>query len=146
MSLWDFGRKFMNAIPIQGAFTSALWGDPSQEGVQDAYGKAQEEQAKQRAYMMDAQMNAMNQSALAFGPRNMMLGEMMGKGPGQNALDLTPMLQNPMSLPQQQDIRQQAFGGAAPPSAPPPMAPPGTYNQVGGAFSGTGPQNPYRRQ
>ncbi len=110
MGFFDFGRKFINGLPIVGGITSNLWGDPSQEGVQDAYQKAQEEQAKQRAYMMDARMNAMGLGMQAFGPRNEMLGEMMGKGPGQNAMDLNKMAINPMSSAQQQDIRNAAFG------------------------------------
>jgi hypothetical protein len=141
MGFFDFGRKFINSLPIAGGITTSLWGDPSQEGVQDAYKHAQEEQAKQRSYMMDARMNAMNQGALAFGPRNQMLGQMMGQqGP---LMDLGPMMQNPMSAAQQNDIRTQAFG-----SAPPTNAPPGYGGQptaAGGAFTGTGPQNPYRR-
>ena len=133
MSFWDFGRRFVNSLPGVGGITSSLWGDPSQEAVQDAYAKAQEEQAKNRSFNMDARMNAMNQAALAFGPRNQMLGQMMGQqGP---LMDLNPMLQNPMSQAQQNDIRQQAFGSA------PPM----DGRQVGGAFTGVGPQNPYRR-
>ncbi len=111
MGLWDFGRKFLNSIPIQGGITSALWGDPTQEAVQDAYGSAQGEMAKNRAYMMDARMNAMNQGALAFGPRNQMLGQMMGQtGPNAQAMDLAPMLKNPMPQAMQNDIRRQAFG------------------------------------
>jgi hypothetical protein len=129
MGLFDFGRKFINSLPIVGGITSNIWGDPSQEAVQKAFGQSREEQEKMRAYMMDARMNAMNQGALAFGPRNQMLGEMMGKGPGQNAMDLNPMLQNPMTMAQQNDIRTAAFGNA-PPQQPPPMA---------------SPQSPYRR-
>jgi|KBSSwiStaDraftv2_1062776.scaffolds.fasta_scaffold255977_2 hypothetical protein len=133
MSFWDFGRRFVNGLPVVGGITSNLWGDPSQEAVQDAYGQAREEMAKNRSYNMDARMNAMNQAALAFGPRNQMLGQMMGQqGP---LMDLTPMLQNPMSQAQQNDIRTQAFGSA----------PPSDGRAVGGAFSGVGPQNPYRR-
>ena len=149
MGVLDWGRSFVNKIPVAGGLASSLWGDPGQEGVQEAMAKAEEEKKKQRAYMMDARMNAMNQGALAFGPRNQMLGEMMGKGPGQNAMDLDPMLQNPMPQAMQNDIRQQAFGQAPPPNAPPPGAvgPDGKPlpNGVGGAFTGTGPQNPYRR-
>lgn len=110
MGFFDWGRGFINSLPIVGGVTSSLWGDPGQEDVQDAYKKAQQEQEKQRAYMMQGRMNAMNQGALAFGPRNQMLGEMMGKGQGQNAMDLQPMLQNPMPQQQQTDIRTAAFG------------------------------------
>jgi hypothetical protein len=112
---FDWGRSLVNSLPIVGGITSSLWGDPAQEGVQDAYKKAQEEQEKQRAYMMQGRMNAMNQGALAFGPRNQMLGEMMGKGPGQNAMDLGPMLRNPMPQQQQNDIRTAAFGSTMSP-------------------------------
>jgi len=73
--------------------------------------------AMQRANMMGGRMQAMNQAALAFGPRNDMLGRMMGQqGP---AFDLQPMLQNPMPQSQQNDIRTAAFG-SAPPGQPPP--------------------------
>lgn len=130
----DKGRGFVNSLPVVGGLTSQLWGDPSQEAVQQAYREAQQQLAKQRAYQMDARMNAMNQSAMAFGPRNEMLGQMMGKqGP---LMDLGPMLQNPMPQGMQSDIQKAAFG-TAPPSVPPPMAQ--------GAFSGVGQQNPYRR-
>lgn len=116
MGLFDFGRKFINSMPLMGGITSNIWGDPNQEAHQRSFDEAQKLMAKQRAYMMDGRMNAMNQSALAFGPRNQMLGEMMGKGQGQNAMDLAPMLQNPMTQQHQTDIRQAAFGGPVPPS------------------------------
>ncbi len=148
MGMFDFGRKFLNSLP-GGGVLSSLWGDPSQEAHQRSFEQAQKQLAMQRSNQMDARMNAMNQGALAFGPRNQMLGEMMGKGPGQNAMDLGPMLQNPLPQGQQQDIRQAAFGSQAP-GAPPPMAgqqPNGQPmpNGVGGAFTGVGQQNPYRR-
>lgn len=136
MGFFDFGRSFINSLPGVGGLTSSLWGDPSQEAVQKSYQQAQEELKKQRANMMDARMNAMGQGALAFGPRNQMLGEMMGKGPGQNLMDLGPMLQNPMPQGMQNDIRNQAFGIA--PFTPQPA-------QQAGPFTGSGPQNPYRR-
>lgn len=122
MGIFDFGRKFINSLPIVGGITSNLWGDPGQEDMQAAFGQARQEQALNRAFNMDARMNAMNQSALAFGPRNQMLGQMMGQqGP---AMDMAPMLQNPMSQAQQQHIRQAAFG-----SAPPgPMGSAGTFD------------------
>jgi len=108
MGIFDFGRRFINGLPIVGGITSNLWGDPGQENMQQAFAQAQQEMAKNRAYQMDGRMNAMNQSALAFGPRNDMLGQMMGKqGP---AMDMAPMLQNPMPQQQQQDIRDAAFG------------------------------------
>ena len=111
MGFFDWGRSFVNALPGVGGITTALWGDPSQEGVQDAYKQSRDDMAKQNAYQMMARMNAMNQGALAFGPRNAMLGQMMGqKGPNPQAMDLTPMLQNPMSQMQQQSIGQAAFG------------------------------------
>lgn len=132
MGFFDWGRSLVNSIPVVGGLTSQIWGDPSQEAVQDAFGKSREELAKQRAYMMGGRMNAMNQSALAFGPRNQMLGQMMGQqGP---LMDLGPMLQNPMPQAQQDDIRNQAFGIA--PFSPKPTS---------GAFMGSGPENPYRR-
>jgi hypothetical protein len=137
-------RKFINSLPGIGGLTSSLWGDPSQEGVQQAYAQALEELKKNRSNMMDSRMNAMNQGALAFGPRNQMLGEMMGKGPGQNAMDLAPMLQNPMPMNMQNDIRQQAFGSTPPMNAPPMAG--GQPTPPGGAFTGVGPQNPFRRQ
>lgn len=133
MGFFDFGRRFINGLPGVGGVMTNLWGDPSQEGVQDAFSQAQQQQQMQRANMMDARTNAMNQSAMAFGPRNQMLGQMMGQqGP---LMDLGPMLKNPMPQGMQNDIRQQAFG----------TAPPMDGRQVGGAFTGTGPQNPYRR-
>lgn len=115
MGFFDFGRRFINGIPLVGGITSNLWGDPSQEAMQQAFGQAQDQLKENRAYNMEGRMNAMNQAALAFGPRNDMLGQMMGKqGP---AMDLAPMLQNPMPHQQQQSIRQAAFG-SAPPSGP----------------------------
>ncbi len=143
MGFFDFGRKFINSLPGVGGMATTLWGDPSQEAHQRSFEQAREEQEKMRAYLMDARMNAMNQGALAFGPRNQMLGEMLGKGPGQNAMDLGPMLQNPMTQAQQNDIRQQAFGNTNTPPAVPNPAFGGP--QPGGAFTGTGQQNPYRR-
>lgn len=141
MGLLDFGRKFINGLPIVGGITSNIWGDPSQEGVQDAFKKSQHEQAMNRSDMMDARMNAMNQGAMAFGPRNQMLGQMMGQqGP---AMNLDPMLQNPMPQQMQSRIREAAFGSNGPPGAPPPMAG-GNRNDVGKPFTGAGPQNPYR--
>lgn len=143
MGLFDFGRKFVNSLPGGGVFAS-LWGDPSQEAHQKSFEEAQRMLKDRRSDMMDSRMNAMNQAALAFGPRNQMLGEMMGMGKGANAMNLAPMLQNPMAPGMQQDIRKQAFGNAPPPNAPPGYGggPAGSY----GAFTGVGPQNQYRRQ
>lgn len=122
MGLFDFGRKFINGLPVVGGVTTNLWGDPSQEAVQRAFGQVRQDMDRQRAFNMDARMNAMNQGALAFGPRNEMLGQMMGKqGP---AMDLAPMLQNPMPYQQQQSIRQAAFGNAP----PGPMGQGGTFD------------------
>ena len=127
MGFLDFGRKFINGLPIVGGLTTNLWGDPSQEAHQQSFEEAQRQMALQRANMMGARMNAMNQGALAFGPRNQMLGQMMGSG--RPAMDLGPMLQNPMPQNMQDSIRTAAFGS----------------NPPQGAFSGTGDQNPYRR-
>lgn len=143
MGFFDWGRSLVNTLPGVGGLTTALWGDPSQEGVQDAYKKSQQQMAQNRANMMDARMNAMNQGALAFGPRNQMLGEMMGMGKGKNFMDLTPMMQNPMPQTMQNDIRTQAFG-----SAPPAAAPPGYGGQPApsyGQFGGVPPKDPYGR-
>jgi hypothetical protein len=149
----DGPRKFVNSLPVVGGLMSSIWGDPGQEAHQKALQRAREEQLRQRAFDMDAQMNAMNQGAQAFGPRNQMLGQMMGQqGP---AMDLQPMLQNPMSQAQQDSIRSAAFDGhrvadaamnqrdRAYNAAHPP--PPGAQQQPQGAFTGAGPQNPYRR-
>lgn len=143
MGFLDFGRSFLNSLPLSGGITSALWGDPSQEAHQKSFEEAQRMMQMQRSGMMDSRMNAMNQGALAFGPRNQMLGEMMGKGPNSQAMDLAPMLQNPMSNQMQSGIRQAAFGSAPPTNAPPGMG--GQPTTPGGAFTGAGPQNPYRR-
>lgn len=132
MGMFDFGRKFLNSLPLTGGITSALWGDPNQEAHQKSFEQVQEDLKRQRYDMMGGRMNAMNQGAMAFGPRNQMLGEMMGKGPGQDAMNLQPMLQNPMPAGMQNRIREDAFGGKPPPAPQ-------------GAFSGSGPQNPYRR-
>lgn len=141
----DRGRNILNGLPFIGGTMKGIFGDPEQEAMQRAMAEAQEKMAMQRSNMMDARMNAMNQGALAFGPRNQMLGQMMGqRDPGAQAMDIGPMLQNPMPMNMQQDIRTAAFG-----SAPPTNAPPGYGGQPqapGGAFTGTGPQNPYRRQ
>lgn len=107
MSLWDGFRNFSNSLPFVGGLTSSLWGDPDQENVQKAYQHSQQELAKQRFYNMDARNNMMSQGKLAFGPRNQMLGQMMGQqGP---AMNLDYILKNPMGLEQQADIRSQAF-------------------------------------
>ena len=144
MGFFDWGRSFINSLPLVGGVTSSLWGDPSQEGVQDAYKQAQGQMAQQRSNVMDARMNAMNQGAMAFGPRNQMLGQMMGqRGPNAQAMDLKPMLQNPMTPQAQAGIRQAAFG-----SAPPTQAPPGYGGGPApstGAFSGMPPKDPYGR-
>ncbi len=142
MGFFDWGRQFLNNLP-GGGVLSNLWGDPSQEAHQKSFDQAQQQMAQNRAFMMDGRMNAMNQGALAFGPRNQMLGEMMGKGPNSQAMDLAPMLQNPMSDQHQSSIRQAAFGSAPPTNAPPGMG--GQPGAPGGAFTGVGQQNPYRR-
>jgi len=144
MGFLDFGRSFLNSLPVAGGVLSSLWGDPSQEAHQRSFEEARRRMAQQRSGMMDSRMNAMNQGALAFGPRNQMLGQMMGqRGPGAQAMDLNPMLQNPMSAQMQGDIRQAAFGSAPPQNAPPGMG--GGLAGSSGAFSGVGQQNPYRR-
>lgn len=145
MGFLDFGRSFINSLPGVGGITASLWGDPAQEGVQKSFAEAQKQMAAQRSGLMDARMNAMNQAALAFGPRNAMLGQMMGQhGPNPQAMDLTPMLQNPMPQSMQQDIRQQAFGSAPPSNAPPGYGggPAGSYSSFTGR---TPPKDPYGR-
>lgn len=139
----DKGRNFLGGIPFVGGMFKGLFGDPEQEAMQRAMAQAQQQMAEQRSNMMDSRMNAMNQGALAFGPRNQMLGQMMGQqGPNAQAMDLGPLLQNPMSRGMQNSIRQAAFGGDAPTAAPPGYG--GGPAQTGGAFTGVGPQNPYR--
>jgi hypothetical protein len=126
-------RRFFNSLPIAGGVFSGLWGDPDQEAHQKAMQQAQEMLKGYRSDQMDSRMNAMTQGAQGFGPRNQMLGQMMGQqGP---AMDLAPMMQNPMSQTMQGGIRAAAFG-----SAPPPT----DGRNVGGGWNGVGPQNPYR--
>lgn len=126
-------RRFFNSLPVAGGLLSSIWGDPGQEAHQAAMRQAQEMLKGYRNDQMDSRMNAMTQGAQAFGPRNDMLGQMMGQqGP---AMDLAPMMQNPMSPGMQNGIRAAAFGG---------NAPPGDGRNVGGAWTGVGPQNPYR--
>lgn len=144
MGFFDWGRSFVNSLPGIGGITTGLWGDPSQEGVQDAYSKARQAMAQQRSGMMDSRMNAMNQGALAFGPRNQMLGQMMGqRGANPQAMDLSPMLQNPMSPQMQSGIRQAAFGSAPPTNAPPGFG--GGPASSSRTFSGMPPKDPYGR-
>ncbi len=143
-ALGDKGRNLAGGLPFVGGMFKGIFGDPEQEAMQRAYEQAQQQMAMQRNNMMDSRMNAMGQGALAFGPRNQMLGEMMGKGPNSNAMDLSPMMQNPMSPSMQGSIRQAAFGSAPPQNAPPGMG--GGLAPSSGAFSGVGQQNPYRRQ
>lgn len=147
MGFFDFGRSFLNSIPLQGGFTTALWGDPSQDAHQDAMSKAQGMMGQQRSDMMDARMNAMSQGSLAFGPRNQMLGQMMGqRGPNAQAMNLQPMMQNPMSPGMQAGIRQAAFGSAPPTAAPPGIGggPAPSNGQFTGGM-GMQPKDPYGR-
>ncbi len=145
MGFFDFGRSFLNALPLSGGITTALWGDPSQEAHQKSFEQAQGMMGQQRSNMMDARMNAMNQGALAFGPRNQMLGQMMGQqGPNAQAMNLAPMTQNPMTPQHQAGIRQAAFGSAPPTSAPPGSG--GGPAPSGGQFTGgLPPKDPYGR-
>jgi hypothetical protein len=117
----DQMRNFLNGIPFVGGMFKGLLGDPEHEAMQRAMAEAKEVLTRERAFSMQGNVNAMNQGALAFGPRNEMLGEMMGKGPGQNAMDLGPMLQNPMPMGQQEEIRAAAFGAPEQPK-PHPMS------------------------
>ena len=144
MGFLDFGRSFLNSLP-GGGVLSSLWGDPSQEAHQRSFEEAQKMMAMQRSNQMDARMNAMNQGALAFGPRNQMLGQMMGqRGPNAQAMNLNPMMQNPMTPGAQASIRQAAFGSAPPTSAPPGMG--GGPAGSSGAFTGgMPPKDPYGR-
>lgn|SRR5512139_34234 len=146
-ALGDKGRNLAGGLPFVGGMFKGIFGDPEQEAMQRAYEEARKQMAQQREFNMDGRMNAMNQGALAFGPRNQMLGQMMGqRGPGAQAFDLAPMLQNPMSDAHQASIRNNAFGN--PGSQPPTNAPPGQGGGLApssGAFSGVGQQNPYRR-
>lgn len=107
-------RNFLNSIPFVGGMFKGILGDPEHEAMQRAMEEAKQVLTRERAFNMQGRINAMNQGALAFGPRNEMLGEMMGKGPGQNAMDLQPMLQNPMPMVQQDEVRAAAFGGMQP--------------------------------
>lgn len=107
MGFLDWGRNFLNSMPLTGGITTSLWGDPDQERVQKAFEQSQQDLAKQRAYQMDSRSNMLSQGALAFGPRNQLLGQMNGQeGP---LMDLSQILKNPMSQQQQQDIRSAAF-------------------------------------
>lgn len=107
MGFLDWGRGFMNSLPVAGGVFSSIWGDPKQEAHQQSFDDAERQLAQQRAYQMDSRSNMMSQGALAFGPRNQMMGQMMGQqGP---AMDLSQILKNPMSQQQQQDIRSSAF-------------------------------------
>lgn len=112
MGFGDWIRGVGNSIPIMGGMLSSIWGDPSQEAHQRSFDQAQQLLAQQRANQMQGRMNAMNQAALAFGPRNQMLGQMMGQqGP---AMDLGPMLRNPMPDNQVDQLRRAAFGDNPP--------------------------------
>lgn len=107
MGAGDSFRNFGNSLPFVGGMMSSIWGDPEQEAAQRAYRQAQEAMKKQRFYNMEARNNMMSQGKLAFGPRNEMLGQMMGQqGP---AMNLDYILKNPMGLEQQADIRAAAF-------------------------------------
>lgn len=146
-AMGDKGRNFLGGLPFVGGMFKGLFGDPEQEAMQRAMEEARKQIGQYREYAMDGRMNAMNQGALAFGPRNQMLGQMMGqRGGGAQAFDLAPMLQNPMSDAHQASIRNNAFGN--PGTQPPANAPPGQGGGLApasGAFSGVGQQNPYRR-
>lgn len=135
MGFLDWGRNFFNGLPLVGGITSSIWGDPDQENVQDAFKKAQQDLARQRAYQMDSRTNMLSQGAAAFGPRNQMLGQMMGeRGPDAQAMDLDRILKNPMSYQQQDDIRTAAFGDGRPKPAPTQPTPTfmGRHNMGGG--------------
>lgn len=143
----DKGRNFLGGLPFVGGLFKGVFGDPEQEAMQRAMKEAQLKIAQQREYQMGGRMNAMNQGALAFGPRNEMLGEMLGKGRGNPAFDLAPMLKNPMTDAHQASIRNAAFGGA--PTQAPTSAPPGYGGGPavsGGTFTGqVPPKDPYGR-
>lgn len=115
----DTIRNTLNSIPFVGGLFKGILGDPEHEAMQRAMEEAKQVLTRERAFNMEGRTNAMNQGALAFGPRNEMLGEMMGKGPGQNAMDLAPMMQNPMPQMQQDEIRAAAFGPPEQPQQPP---------------------------
>lgn len=145
MGLFDFGRKFLNSLPVAGGVLTQLWGDPTQEQHQKSFEQARQMMGQQRSNMMDARMNAMNQGALAFGPRNQILGQMMGqRGPNAQAMDLKPMMQNPMPPGMQGGIRQAAFGSAPPTNAPPGFGG-GPAGSSGTFTGGMPPRDPYGR-
>ena len=138
MGFLDWGRNFFNSLPVVGGLTSTLWGDPQQEAMQKAFEQTQQELRKQRAYNMDTRANMMNQAQLAFGPRNQMLGQMMGQqGP---AMDLSAILKNPMSQQQQDDIRTAAFGSQSPGAGT--LA--GGRHSMGGRWLGAAPSSKIR--
>lgn len=143
MSFWDSLRSIGNSLPFTGGITSSIWGDPSQEKHQRSFDQAKQMLDKQRAYNMDARGNMLNQGALAFGPRNQMLGQMMGqRGPDAQAMDLSQILKNPMGQAQQDDIRNAAFGGGGSPQQPgqfkPVMPNPNTQGPTTGPSMGQG--------
>jgi hypothetical protein len=94
-------EDFVNKIPIVGGLFDTK---SDEEKALERKQKQLAEDAKRRAELIGpARMMALNQSMLAFAPRNKMMGEMFGPGAAFTGQQIGDMTANPM--PQQSDPR-----------------------------------------
>jgi hypothetical protein len=127
----DDGKRTLNSLPIVGAASEAIFGNPDEEAHLKKMKAAEAELNNSRPAMMQSRMNAMNNMSGAFEPMNNMMQQAYG-GPhspshgGQGMFDLERMRQNPIGLSQQSQMNAKAFGRPSPttaPGAPPPGMP-----------------------
>jgi hypothetical protein len=124
----DDGKRTLNSLPIVGAVSESIFGNPDEEAHLKKMKQAETQLNQARPAMMQSRMNAVNNMSGAFEPMNNMMQQAYGGGNmpshgGSGMFDLERMRQNPMSMGQQSQMNAKAFGQASPmqaPGAPPP--------------------------
>lgn len=98
-------RSFVNSLPVVGGVFESIWGSPEQEAKQAAMEQAKQAMFAYRPMAMDTRMNAMQNSAAAFGPMQQLMGQMYGQGA---QTDMSKLISNPFPDRMQDDMRQMA--------------------------------------
>ena len=100
-------RSGINKLPFIGGITEGLFGSPEQEEMQRQMQKAQQAYQQYRPQVMEARMNAFNNTSNAFNGTNNLIGQMYGQ---QFAPDMSKIVQNPFPEQMQKGMYADAFG------------------------------------
>lgn len=100
-------RSSFNKLPFIGGIGEALWGSPEQEEMQRQMARAQQQYREYRPQIMEARMNAFNNTSNAFSPVNNLIGQMYGQ---QYMPNMQQIVQNPFPEDMQRGMYADAFG------------------------------------